>query len=91
MPTYDYECKSCGYRFEEFQKMSDEPLNTCPECGRPVRRLIGTGGGIIFKGSGFYATDYGKSSSGFAGCDKETPCCGRDIPCDKSTCDDRSG
>lgn len=58
MPTYDYECKNCNHTFEAFQKMSDAPLETCPECSGPVKRLIGTGAGIIFKGSGFYCTDY---------------------------------
>mgnify|MGYP001281093287 FL=1 len=55
MPTYLYECEKCG-RFEEFQRMSDEPLRECPECKSPVRRIIGAPG-IIFKGSGFYLTD----------------------------------
>ncbi|MDD5431833.1 MAG: zinc ribbon domain-containing protein [Candidatus Omnitrophica bacterium] len=63
MPTYDYECLSCGHKFEKFQKMSDEPLKKCPECNKKVKRLIGSGAGIIFKGSGFYATDYKKSTS----------------------------
>ncbi len=62
MPTYDYECKACGHEFEHFQKMSDEPLSTCPECGGALRRLIGGGTGIIFKGSGFYVTDNGKKT-----------------------------
>ncbi|MDR1128926.1 MAG: zinc ribbon domain-containing protein [Treponema sp.] len=57
MPTYEYECKDCGYTFEAFQKMSDAPLKVCPECGKEVRRLINGGSGIIFKGSGFYVTD----------------------------------
>ncbi len=57
MPTYDYECTQCGHTFEAFQNMSDEPLKKCPECGKKVRRLIGGGVGIIFKGSGFYVTD----------------------------------
>ncbi len=61
MPTYEYECPSCGHHFELFQMMSDEHLRTCPECHKPVRRLIGSGSGIIFKGSGFYATDYRKT------------------------------
>ncbi len=68
MPTYDYECKSCGYTFEAFQSMKDAPLTDCPECGKAVRRLINGGSGIIFKGSGFYVTDNGggksKSSAG---------------------------
>ena len=59
MPTYDYECPKCGHAFERFQDMSDAPIKTCPKCkGRKVKRLIGTGAGILFKGSGFYTTDY---------------------------------
>jgi putative FmdB family regulatory protein len=59
MPTYEYECPKCGHRFEKFQAISDKPVRTCPKCrGRKVRRLIGTGAGILFKGSGFYKTDY---------------------------------
>ncbi len=60
MPTYDYQCKECNHTFEAFQKMSDAPLTECPECSGSVKRLIGTGAGIIFKGSGFYCTDYKK-------------------------------
>ncbi|HUZ17300.1 MAG TPA: zinc ribbon domain-containing protein [Spirochaetia bacterium] len=67
MPNYDYECDSCGHRFEAFQSMSDEPIKVCPKCGRRrVRRLIGGGLGVIFKGSGFYVTDH-RGSSGSAG------------------------
>lgn len=62
MPTYEYECESCGYRFEKFQSMTDKPLSRCSKCKKSLRRLIGNGGGIIFKGSGFYATDYRKSA-----------------------------
>ena len=64
MPNYDYECQECGKRFEVFQKMSDDKLTDCPEpdCQGEIRRLLGTGGGIIFKGSGFYQTDYRSSS-----------------------------
>jgi putative FmdB family regulatory protein len=58
MPTYDYECLKCGKRFEVFQKMTDEPKKRCPTCRGKVRRLIGAGAGMIFKGSGFYITDY---------------------------------
>jgi len=57
MPTYEYECPDCGNCFDAFQNMTDAPLETCPQCGGKVRRLLGTGAGIIFKGSGFYATD----------------------------------
>lgn len=59
MPTYEYECKSCGHSFEAFQSMKDAPLKECPECGKEVRRLINGGTGIIFKGSGFYVNDKG--------------------------------
>ena len=58
MPTYDYECTKCGHRFEIFQSMTDEPKKRCPECKGKVQRLISGGAGIIFKGSGFYQTDY---------------------------------
>lgn len=57
MPTYDYKCKKCEHVFELFQSMADEPIKKCPECSGDVERLIGTGGGLIFKGSGFYITD----------------------------------
>lgn len=61
MPTYEYKCRSCGHRFEEFHKISDPPIEMCPDCGEPAaERQISTGGGIVFKGSGFYATDYRK-------------------------------
>ena len=62
MPTYEYECEKCGHRFELFQKMSDPPRKRCPKCRGKVRRLIGTGAGMIFKGSGFYITDYRSDS-----------------------------
>lgn len=67
MPTYDYECDKCGHRFEKFQKMADEPLKQCPKCKGKVHRLIGGGSGIIFKGSGFYETDYKKKTGSDAG------------------------
>jgi putative FmdB family regulatory protein len=63
MPTYEYECKSCGYGFETFQNMSDAPLRDCPQCGKELRRLINGGTGVIFKGSGFYVTDKKAGSS----------------------------
>lgn len=58
MPTYDYKCKNCGYLFEYFQKMTDDPLTECPDCKGELKRLIGNGAGMIFKGNGFYLTDY---------------------------------
>ena len=59
MPTYDYKCDDCEHMFEHFQSMSSELLKDCPKCQKStLRRLIGKGGGIIFKGSGFFATDY---------------------------------
>ena len=59
MPTYEYKCDACGYAFERFQSITADPIKRCPECGKAkVRRLIGTGAGMIFKGSGFYVTDY---------------------------------
>jgi putative FmdB family regulatory protein len=63
MPTYDYQCDACGHRFEEFQSITADALKKCPECKRnKLRRLIGAGAGLIFKGSGFYCTDYRSSS-----------------------------
>lgn len=60
MPHYDYTCQA-GHKFEEYQSITAEPLAQC-KCGAPARRLIGTGGALIFKGSGFYCTDYGKKA-----------------------------
>jgi putative FmdB family regulatory protein len=63
MPTYGYICKNCGHGFEQFQTITAKPLHKCPKCGnRTLKRLIGTGAGIIFKGSGFYQTDYRSDS-----------------------------
>ena len=59
MPTYDYLCESCGCRFEQFQSITARPLRKCSKCGKnKLKRLIGAGAGVIFKGSGFYQTDY---------------------------------
>ncbi len=58
MPTYEYECAKCKKNFEIFQSIKDQPLTKCPTCKGKVKRLLGTGAGIIFKGSGFYQTDY---------------------------------
>ena len=63
MPTYDYECSQCHHQWEVFQSITAKPLRKCPECGKlKAKRIIGAGGGIIFKGSGFYETDYRSSS-----------------------------
>ena len=77
MPNYDYKCDKCSHEFEIFQTMSEDPLKECPQCKGPVRRLIGAGAGLIFKGSGFYITDYknrkkdDSSSSSSASADKK--------------------
>lgn len=65
MPTYEYKCRECGHTFERYQRISEDPLEECPECHGRVQRLISSGGGLVFKGPGFYATDY--RSSGTAG------------------------
>lgn len=63
MPTYDYECDACGHKFEVYQGINDDKLKKCPECKKlKLRRLLGTGGAIMFKGSGFYQTDYRSDS-----------------------------
>ncbi|HCA80613.1 MAG TPA: FmdB family transcriptional regulator, partial [Bacteroidetes bacterium] len=64
MPSYDYKCRECGYTFEEFQSMKSDLLSICPACGKPaLKRLMAGGVGMIFKGSGFYLTDYKKTGS----------------------------
>ena len=63
MPTYEYQCDACEHNFDEFQSMSEEPLKKCPKCKKPkLRRVFGTGAAILFKGSGFYETDYRSES-----------------------------
>jgi putative FmdB family regulatory protein len=63
MPTYEYQCDACEHNFDEFQSMSAEPLKKCPKCGKPkLRRVFGAGAAVIFKGSGFYQTDYRSES-----------------------------
>jgi len=71
MPTYEYECRECGEAFERFQGINEAPVAECPECGGSVRRLISSGGGLVFKGPGFYATDY-RSGSGTAAGEKSS-------------------
>ena len=64
MPTYEYACTKCGHEMEAFQSMKDAPLKKCPACGKAaLKRLVGGGAGLIFKGSGFYITDYKKTSA----------------------------
>ncbi len=74
MPTYDYECRDCGHEFEQFQSITAGALRKCPSCGKlKLRRLIGAGAGVIFKGSGFYETDYKRRSApARAGTDRES-------------------
>jgi putative FmdB family regulatory protein len=65
MPTYEYACSKCGHHFEKFQSMRDEPLKKCPKCSKQaLKRLIGGGAGLIFKGTGFYITDYKNKGQG---------------------------
>jgi len=73
MPTYDYRCEACGKKLEVFQSITDSPKRKCPKCGRAkLKRQIGAGAGIIFKGSGFYQTDY-RSDSYKKGADSDKP------------------
>jgi putative FmdB family regulatory protein len=73
MPTYDYECDACGHSFELFQSISEPVKKKCPECGKPkLRRLFGTGAAVMFKGSGFYQTDY-RSESYKKAAEKDKP------------------
>lgn len=79
MPTYEYECRKCGHNFEAFQKITDSYLDKCPKCGGKIKRLIKSGAGLIFKGPGFYATDYRKKHAGDT--DKAaTPACPKANP-----------
>jgi putative FmdB family regulatory protein len=64
MPTYEYECTGCGKHFDYFQRITEEPKTTCEECGGKLQKLLSSGAGLIFKGSGFYITDYKKSGGG---------------------------
>lgn len=86
MPTYEYECKSCGHRFDQFQSITSKPVASCPKCRRAARRLISAGAGVLFRGSGFYVTDYrsagykkqaqadSKTSAKAGGCGSGEPC-----------------
>lgn len=80
MPTYEYECRKCSHQFELFQQMKAEPVKICPKCKGELRRLIGAGAGIIFKGSGFYATDYPRKAK----IGQEKSACGSSNSCPAS-------
>jgi putative FmdB family regulatory protein len=88
MPTYDYQCEGCGHAFEEFQAMSDKPLKKCPKCKKTkLRRLFGTGAAVIFKGSGFYQTDY-RSESYKAAAKADQQPAAQSAPAEKSSAKD---
>jgi putative FmdB family regulatory protein len=84
MPTYEYRCKKCGHTFETFQKITEDPIDLCPECGGAAERLIGLGGGFILSGS---RVDYGHDDV-TTRCGKESPCCGREMPCSVRPCEE---
>ena len=84
MPIYEYECHRCGERFEELQGLEDDPVEACPHCNGPVRRLLGTGAAVISKGSPARAGD---SQAATPRCGRGAPCCGRDTRCDRPPCD----
>jgi len=85
MPTYEYACDKCGYRFEVFQPMTADKITDCPECDGSVKRLIGAGAGFIFKGPGFHATDYKKCSASPT-CEAAGSCSAPDAPCAGKAC-----
>lgn len=87
MPTYEYECLKCKHKFEAFQGINEAHLKECPACGKSVKRLISMGAGIIFKGSGFYATDYrNKSYKDKEREESKNICPATNKPCQASEC-----
>lgn len=98
MPTYEYRCGACGHEFERFQAMTAAPIVKCPSCGkRKVRRLIGSGGALIFKGSGFYTTDYrspayqeAAKKDGPPAAKSDTPAAAKTAACDTCQKDPKS-
>jgi putative FmdB family regulatory protein len=88
MPTYEYECSQCGLRFEQFQKITDDPVRICPQCQGPVQRLLNPEGGIIFKRSGPGPRDRRRAGAGPGHCGQGPTCCGRDSRCEKPPCGD---
>lgn len=88
MPTYEYECEACHHNFDDFQSITEKPLRKCPKCGKPkLRRVFGAGAAVLFKGSGFYQTDY-RSESYKAAAKAETE--GAKPPADKGGSDGKS-
>lgn len=81
MPTYEYECESCGYKFTKLQKMSDDPEKICPKCKKSVHRIISGGVGVIFKGSGFYTTDYKRAGNKINSSRGSKNCCSNPKRC----------
>lgn len=93
MPTYQYKCSACDHAFEKYQSFSDDPIRVCPECGKEeVSKLISGGAGLVFKGGGFYETDYNRGNgsdykkkadadSGKTACAKDAPCGGNPKAC----------
>ncbi|PIE33544.1 FmdB family transcriptional regulator [candidate division KSB3 bacterium] len=88
MPTYEYQCTSCGHLFELFQMMTDEPIKLCPECQHEVRRLLGKGAGFIMKGGGSHPTASccGQSHNQSHNHEGGQRCCGREERCDRPPC-----
>jgi putative FmdB family regulatory protein len=84
MPTYHYRCSDCGHDFEEFQLITEEPLDKCPQCGGEAKRQISGGAGLLFKGNGFYITDY-RSAGYKKDAKKDAPPSAKPTPSDKSS------
>jgi putative FmdB family regulatory protein len=83
MPTYEYKCSACGNTFERFHSMTADPIQTCPECGGAVQRLISGGAGIVLKGPNLNAAAAGWRPA----CGRTQTCCGRETPCDHRPCE----
>jgi len=91
MPTYQYECSACGYAFEKMQGITAQKLRKCPQCGKfKLARLIGAGSGIVFKGSGFYETDYKRAPKPETPPSKECPACPASKGCPAASGQDKS-
>jgi putative FmdB family regulatory protein len=86
MPTYEYECGTCGQHFERFQNISDAPVTECPECHGDVKRVLSGGGGFIMKHGAAAGSGSAAAPVQSTGCGKATPCCGRETRCDTSPC-----